>query len=189
MSGKITVTNKENDFSWEKDLKSLEECQQIYSFLKKRPPNFLKAYFIPLRTHNMLDFSKDFFLPRTVNHAIRKAGKIDYLAGKIFLILASIVSDLLTFPFRLITFIPRIISNNSKVLPFYKYLTEKKADQKLLEAKQLEVQFSCVIEGDSYTSAKIIDFVEIPKDKPPQETVTYKEDSKHGLWQKLEGTL
>lgn len=118
--------------------------------------------------------------------------KIEYIAGKIILILASIVLDVLTFPFRLVTFIPRIISNYLKEpIPFHKYLIEQKVDTKLFEAKKLEVQFSCHIDRDNYTTTKDIDFVEIPvleEGTPPPENFVFNQDSKHDLLKKLEGT-
>ncbi|NGX34129.1 MAG: hypothetical protein K1060chlam1_00478 [Candidatus Anoxychlamydiales bacterium] len=145
MSVHIKVTNRENDFSWEKDLTASRERTQVHSSLSKgsQSAHLFKACVYPIRTHNLLDFSKDFFLPHSVNHTIDFIGKVQNIAGKIFLMLASLVFDIVTFPLRLLTFIPRIISNSQqKPIPFYEYLKGQNVDPKLLEANWVRVELS-----------------------------------------------
>ena len=103
----IKVSNLDNNTEWEKELTD-EEFPQVQGYVQgKSTIAIIPATFKPVRTNNLKNFSKDFFLPTTLNHAI----KVQHTVGKIFAILASLVLDVLTFPIRLLTVIPRVISN------------------------------------------------------------------------------
>lgn len=133
----IKVTNLDNNTVWEKQLTS-DEYQQVKGYVKgKDTVGIIPATFTPVRTNNLKNFSKDFFLPTTLNHAI----KVQHAVGKVFAILAALVLDVLTFPIRLLTVIPRIISNaNQKENQLHKYLITEGVDKKLLESDHVRVR-------------------------------------------------
>lgn len=131
MTFNIKVSSLENNIVWEKQLTN-DEYQQVKGYVKgKDTVSIIPATFKPVRTNNLKNFSKDFFLPTTLNHAI----KVQHAVGKIFAILASLVLDVLTFPIRLLTVIPRVISNaEQKENQLHKYLITEGVDKKLLES-------------------------------------------------------
>lgn len=135
----IKVSNAENNTTWEKQLEH-KECQQVDDYLNgKRAVSIIPATFIPVRTNNFENFSKDFFLPTFINHAI----KVEHVAGKVFAIFASLILDVLTFPLRLLTCIPRILSNTAREKNFlYNYLIEEGVDEKLLESNHVRVHLT-----------------------------------------------
>jgi len=145
MSNMITVTNIENNTAWKKQLNESER-QEINEYLRasKRTVAIFPATLTPIRTNNLNNFSKDFFLPTTVNHAI----KVQNTVKRFFVLLASLFLDIATFPIRFITFIPRIISNAvSKENPLKKYLIQEKADTKILESDHVHVRLDWVSNG------------------------------------------
>lgn len=135
----IKVSNLVNGTNWEKRL-SDEEAGQVKEILKgKESVNPFKACIIPVRSHNLNDFAKDFFLPTTLNYAI----KVQHTVGKVFAILGALFLDFFTFPIRLITCIPRFISNrNQKPIAFHQYLIDQRVDPKLLEDNWVRVRLS-----------------------------------------------
>lgn len=138
MPNYIKVSNLENKTVWEKQLNE-EEVQQVKGYIKecKSTVSLISATFKPVRTNNLSNFSKDFFLPTTVNHAI----KVQNTVGRIFAVLASLVLDAVTFPIRLLTCIPRVISNSKqKENPFRKYLIDEGVDKKILESDHVRVK-------------------------------------------------
>jgi len=137
MTFNIKVSSLDNNIFWEKQLTS-DEYQQVKDYVKgKDTVSIIPATFKPVRTNNLKDFSKDFFLPTTINHAI----KVQHVVGKIFAILASLVLDVATFPIRLLTVIPRVISNAKKEeSQLHKYLITEGVDKKLLESDHVRVQ-------------------------------------------------
>jgi len=62
---------------------------------------------VPLRTNSWKSFATDFFLPTAMNHVM----KIDNLAKRILAITGAMMWDLITFPIRLLTCVPRLLSN------------------------------------------------------------------------------
>jgi hypothetical protein len=72
-----------------------------------RTISIFTATLITVRTNNYCNFIKDFFLPTVVNHAI----KIDNQVAIYFAILIASFFDIITFPVRCITLIPRVIVN------------------------------------------------------------------------------
>lgn len=67
----------------------------------------LRGSVMVIRTNSCASFAKDFFLPSVVNFALRA----NNIVVKIFGMLALLPYDLLTFPIRVITLIPRFIYN------------------------------------------------------------------------------
>lgn len=135
----IKVTNPENGVSWKKDITG-QDLDQIKALLKgENTVDVLSAAFIPVRTNNLINFSKDFFLPTLVNQAL----KIEDTACRIFASLGALLFDLLTFPIRLFTFIPRIINNCKKPdHPSFTYLQEQGCNDKRIYASgYVQVEF------------------------------------------------
>jgi hypothetical protein len=134
----VQVTNPQNNLSWEKQL-SNEELAQVQQHCKGQPAiNIFAATLKPVRTDNWENFSKDFFLPTLKNHAL----KVQHAVGKIFAILSALILDLITFPIRLITCIPRVITNSKKdEHPLYRYLQTNAVDPRISESDHVLVKF------------------------------------------------
>ena len=133
----ITVTNLENSTVWTQSC-TPEEARsfknQGYLQGKSSIAPF-KASLIVVRTHDWNSFSTDFFLPTTMNHAIKAT------TCKVIAIIAALILDILTFPVRLITLIPRAIYNARQYkVPLHKYLLDKGVDPKLLATNTLRVK-------------------------------------------------
>ena len=75
MPNYLKVSNLENNTSWEKHLSHDEYLQAIGTLEGKNTVALIPATFKAVRDDNWKNFSKDFFLPTTVNRAI-KVGKL-----------------------------------------------------------------------------------------------------------------
>lgn len=120
----ITILIAENETIHEEQFDSPQAFDKfIRKYCRSRKPcGVVRSLLIPVRT-NFKDFYKDLFFPTVVN----RASTIHHLAKKIFLILLSLVADILTFPARLVTFIPRAMYNAAeKMHPLCKYLIQQK---------------------------------------------------------------
>lgn len=177
-SANVTVTNTENNFVWKSSLSEDDYHRvQCYASDSHRTVCWFEASLIPVRTNNLKNFSKDFFFPTVVNHAL----KIENAVGKFFAVLGSLVFDGLTLPIRFITFIPRAIANALRGGHlFHRFLIKKDVDQKLLESGyvQIKLEWEDVIEhptvtdqnGEKYTEysskkqsmEKMVNFIEVP---------------------------
>lgn len=137
MSYKIQVKNLENNFIWEKELTSVE-FNSVQPLVRGcGVVSVLSATLKPVRSNNLKNFAKDFFLPTLINHAI----KVEHTVGKIFLILAALALDTLTFPIRLLTCAPRILSNSRREQNALKtYLVAQMADEKLFRSDTVLVR-------------------------------------------------
>lgn len=164
----IKISNLGNNTTWETSL----DDSEFYSLMedsdvKRNLIDIIPASFIPIRTDTLINFTKDFFLPTTVNHAI----KVQHTVGKVFAILASLVLDLLTFPLRLVTCIPRAIENaRREEHPLHKYLIDQAVDPKLLEAGYVRTKFTIkthyqvqghLVEKEEWGSYNV-NFIELP---------------------------
>jgi hypothetical protein len=66
---------------------------------------------------------------------------VQHVVGKVFAILGSLILDTLAFPIRLLTCIPRIISNaRQEENALKKYLSREGVDAKLLESDHVKVR-------------------------------------------------
>ena len=157
----IKVSNLDNNYKWEKQLTS-DEYQQVKHYNKgKSTVSIIPATFKPVRTNNLKNFSKDFFLPTTVNHAI----KVQNTVGKIFAVLAALILDALTFPIRFLTCIPRVILNaiqQDNLLQ--KYLMAEGVDKKLLKSGHVRVRWEWEQMSQSFWTTK--DEVQYAKHSP-----------------------
>jgi hypothetical protein len=144
----LTISNLENTTSWEKQL-TPEEFQQVKSYAVGLGVVSVPATLKPVRTNNLQNFAKDFFLPTLINHAL----KVEHTVGKIFAILGALILDSLTFPIRLLTCIPRVISNaHQEQNPLKKYLIDENVDPKLLESDYVRVRLEWEKTSQSPTS-------------------------------------
>lgn len=146
----IRVTNLENSVTWEKELTE-RESEQIGKFIEGEPTvPFTATLMAPVRTNNLVNFAKDFFLPATINHALcedysyfksdRVIAKIANVVLRALSVFSSLCLDLMTLPIRFFTCIPRAYSNQSRdKVPLHRYLIEQKVDAKLLESGSVEV--------------------------------------------------
>jgi hypothetical protein len=133
----VIISNLNNNTSWEKQL-TAQEFPSVKSLVRGfGTVGILSATLKPVRTNNFQNFAKDFFLPTLVNHAI----KVENIIGKIFAILGALILDTLTFPIRIVTFIPRVISNGCQEQDLLKkYLINKGVDPKLLDSDHVRVR-------------------------------------------------
>lgn len=133
----IKISNLDNNTLWEKQL-TAEEFPKVKSHIRGlKAVSILPASLMPVRTNNFHNFSKDFFLPTFVNHAI----KVQHTVGKIFAVLGALILDTLTFPIRLLTCLPRTISNARKEQnPLKKYLINERIAPKLLKSDHVKVR-------------------------------------------------
>lgn len=125
--GSIKLLNSED---YEKFMVMLKSAQTV---------GVLGATLRPVRTNTLKNFAKDFFLPTTVNQALR----VKPLAKRVFAILGALVLDTLTFPVRLLTCIPTILTNTKpEDHPFYQYLQTDPATQRVLHAEHVRVKWN-----------------------------------------------
>jgi hypothetical protein len=139
MSFSISVTNIENNSSWSKNLTETE-YQNLKPLIKGYDTVFaFRATLMPVRTNNLSNFAKDFFLPTVVNHAIEVQGVV----GRIFAILGALILDSVTFPVRLLTCIPRVISNARQPENlFKKYLKAQDVEPRVLESGSVKAELN-----------------------------------------------
>ncbi|MBA2728136.1 MAG: hypothetical protein H0U49_08200 [Parachlamydiaceae bacterium] len=143
------MSSSENQITWQKQL-SADECQKVKTYLKSEDKiGPLSATLKPVRTNNWDNFSKDFFLPTTVNHAI----KVQHTVGRIFAILASLVLDIFTSPIRLLMTPYRVYSNaNKEEHPLQKYLKAEGVDEKMFESGRAELRLQWETMSETPTS-------------------------------------
>jgi hypothetical protein len=136
MTNYIKVSNLDNKTYWQKELTN-EEFQTVKTYVEgKNTVNLIRAAVIPVRTNNFKNFSKDFFLPTVVNHAL----KVQHEVGEVFAILGALVLDVTLFPIRLFTCIPRVISNaKQKENALCKYLKAEGVSKRLLASDHVRV--------------------------------------------------
>jgi hypothetical protein len=83
--------------------------------------NWLESLFIPTRTDTLGNFCQDFFFPGLFNEALKSQDVSQKILGSFVMV----AFDVITFPLRLITVIPRTLYNviySKENHSFYKYL-------------------------------------------------------------------
>ncbi len=105
----IQIKDKEGTVLYQKPCSSSEEVKNFISKNGKSKSGWslIVGAFIPIRTQNLQNFSKDFFLPTFVNFCL----KINNKALKIFASIFAIALDVFTAPIRLLTTPFRIYYN------------------------------------------------------------------------------
>lgn len=166
MSKILKIYNPENNMAWQKEITD-NEFNILRSSKRSKVIPVIPATLMPVRTNNLKNFAKDFFLPTLFNHAI----KVEQVGRKIFAILASLIWDMLTFPIRLLTCIPRVIVNinsASSLNNVKQYLIQQNVDKKLLASDHVKMRF----EWDFYSQIQertvhchyecFVNFIELP---------------------------
>ncbi|MEC7840152.1 MAG: hypothetical protein VX777_08960 [Chlamydiota bacterium] len=121
------------------------------------------ATLVPVRTNNLKNFAKDLFFPTIANQVPR----INSVAGKIFAGLGALILDLMTFPVRLLTSVPRVLaSSKAKNHALYKFLVKNGVAIKNINVDTLKVN----LEGEASQGVIEIDENFIPV--MPIDTVT-----------------
>lgn len=146
MTFSLKVKNNHQDANYilEKDFNGLNDIKTIKSLVKN---NFwhISAQFIPVRTNNLKNFAQDFFIPGLLQLAsqIHSASFVD----KLFLGFFGGVLDVGTFPFRVLTIIPRAIYNmlypKEKDL-FYQYLLSQGVSKQTLKQDSVYIELNWV---------------------------------------------
>jgi len=165
---RIKITSIENfkfddPIIWEKEVDE-NEFQEVEACVLQhtnRSATRSKALLYPIRTNNLENFAKDFFVPL----CCMECNCMDLEQDSIFLFglhKLAVFIDMLTLPIRLITCIPRLFINGTKAerTPLYAYI-EKNAGGKanhLLSKDSVKVG----LEGPR-SLQKICHFIEVPE--------------------------
>jgi len=111
----ITVENSSLDIlKWEERVTESNYIKLLnvrqYQYMGKRTffKHFITPLFVPLNTRTWVSFRNDFFLPTTTRHA----SKVKNDTVKVIAIFFSIILDIVTIPFRLLSAIPTVIRDN-----------------------------------------------------------------------------
>lgn len=99
--------------------------------------SLLPATLVPVRTNNLSNFSKDFFLPTTLNHAVNTQGTFK----KVIAVAGAILLDLLTLPIRLLTSAPRALCNAVFQNPLRQILIEERFSKDYTDQDTIEIEF------------------------------------------------
>ncbi|CDR34921.1 hypothetical protein [Criblamydia sequanensis] len=99
--------------------------------------SLLPATLTPVRTNNLSNFSKDFFLPTTLNHAVNTQGTFK----KVMAVAGAILLDLLTLPIRLVTSAPRALCNAVFQNPLRKILIEERFSKDYTDQDTIKIEF------------------------------------------------
>lgn len=137
MSISLTITNLDNGYSLEKKLEEEQYDALVASAQSRNVISLFPALLMPVRTNSLKSFASDFFLPTTLNHAIRVQGTV----RQIFAILGALLLDILTLPIRLLTCIPRRIYNSCQTKhPIYVSVKEDGFNKGLFESGRVQVR-------------------------------------------------
>lgn len=122
----VTIRNIDETLIYQKKFATQDEYENF-----KKPCVISREFreikycsIITARTNNLNNFAKDFFLPTFVNTAL----KFHSIWLKIFESPVFLIWDIVTFPIRVITLIPRIIYNQyyaKEKHPLYLYLIKE----------------------------------------------------------------
>ena len=120
---------------WEKKCSNQEPIignkEQIVDSLANRNGRIIglfEARLYPVRTNNLGSFARDFFLPTIANHAIY-VEEMSSTSKRVLKIIGALFQDIITFPIRLLTCMPRIVINHSKgENPLLTYLKQQDDD-------------------------------------------------------------
>lgn len=150
---------------------SAEEFQRATNLCdNKRRIGWLESLVIPVRTDNLSNFCKDFFLPGLFNQAL----KTHDVATKIFLCIFMPIYDIISLPIRLITAIPRYLYNAAhpkESHPFYQYLIDNEVPAATLSADYVYLELSWVKnrgvfgeggEPNLTTQGETFNFIQLP---------------------------
>jgi hypothetical protein len=111
----ITIQDQKNFYFVGSDSPGFEAVKALVLKGGKRDVSHIESLFYPVRTNNLASFSKDFFLPGVCQTFESKIyvglSKTVEIIIKIVLAIPFFVCDVVTFPIRLVTAIPRYFYN------------------------------------------------------------------------------
>lgn len=154
--GNLEVRNLESKAIWQTLISKDEQGKVLQLLNSAETVGLLGATLRPVRTNTLKNFGKDFFLPTTVNQALR----VKSLVKRVFAILGSLVLDTLTFPLRIITCIPAFLMHSKpQKHPFYQYLQEQNVEANVLDAEHVYVKLNF----DGKKEEMILNFFKQPR--------------------------
>ena len=163
----LSISN--GNICWAKDflkgeLVDKKEIEQIKIVLLKtiKLVSISRVRLYPVRTNNLKNFAKDFFLPTTVNNTISDIQKMQSTVEKIMRVIQAFSLDVITFPIRFLTCVPRIIINYlKKEDPLLTYLKRQNDDSatQLSKMDQVHVYY---IHNRIHQVKRNYDFIEVP---------------------------
>jgi hypothetical protein len=125
--------------------------------------DLFKATLITVRTNSVQNFCKDFFLPTFINQTLKSHDVV----LKVLLTLPTLVLDIVTFPLRAITLIPRFVYNLGKTRehhPLHQYLIQKGIKPKDLAVDSITLRYAKQDKaGNLHVSEAPFDFIALPK--------------------------
>jgi hypothetical protein len=158
-----------------KKFETNEEFRDVWQLCEnRRRMNVLEALITPIRTDRFSNLCKDFFLPSVCQFLESTKVQNVFIKSLAFLILTPI--DVISFPFRIITVIPRWIYNRAHPKEshlFYQYLIANEvaekdlsegyvyvATQRIEELQKTDVVF--LEKHNLVTEGRTINFMQLP---------------------------
>lgn len=160
MTYNIDFYNSDNNITWTQQLFDTDYKNVSTYFYTRQSVSLIKATLCPVRTDSGKNFAIDFFLPTTINHAM----KVQNTVRKIFAILGSLLLDAITFPIRLLRGPFRMATNKKQSNHhLYQYLSMNGADKKLFESNHIRVRIHFPAgTGELMTKEINVNFIDLP---------------------------
>jgi hypothetical protein len=165
MSSQITLSVSERQDQPVLFAGSFHNLQQMLFTLrdlqKGREIGIFESTLITVRSDTLANFSKDFFLPTFINHAL----KIDSLALKVIMCIAALALDIVTLPIRIITLIPRLYLNATHPKTqnvMYRFLEAFGAPPELLNRDHIFLSFDGIIGKNRVVEGCTFNFIDLP---------------------------
>lgn len=137
---RIKANPEDQQCLFSKSFNSREDFQAVLNHCKNRKTiGFFEASVITVRTNNLNNFCKDFFLPSFFNYTL----KIKDIGERVLITTIGSCLDICGFPIRVLTIAPRVIYNlqNSKQdHPLYKYLVSNGVPLRALEVDHIYLE-------------------------------------------------
>jgi len=139
---------------WEKPLYTEAEYRAVKDMCYSgRSIFFLHCWLFPVRTNNLCNFAQDFFFPALYH----TASQVDSCVKKYIEKLVYFLIDLITFPIRVITCIPRAIYNaRQKEHALLTYLKQSGIDTGLIATDHVRVNLTANFGKESQYKEKSI---------------------------------
>ena len=153
---------------FERKIYTEKEFKAVLTYcVSERRIGFFESTLITVRTDTFPNFCKDFFFPTLINHALKAHEIVLRILESIF----SICLDILTFPIRLITIIPRYLYNQQHQRqdhPLYRYLLSVEMAPEALNVDHicLELQWAHYQpseQSQTRCSGETFNFIQLPE--------------------------
>ena len=179
-------TTQEDKLLLHRQIASAEQFNTLCEAGDKGFASSWKATFIPIRTHDFPSFCQDFFVPHLSRALISTAFETYCIAFRMIFRFGAIIIDIISFPIRLLTVIPRCMYNgfhSKETNVFYQHLLQNGVDPQAIdvdyvilevtESKPLLKKSDGAVRLDkdgvakmkNSTSLRRLNFIELPHDE------------------------